>query len=94
MMQYTYVLLSDQKGRFYTGYTADLRQRLGQHKQGRVRWTASRQPVRLVYYEACLSHEDALRRERFLKSGKGKRFLRNRLAVYLNSASHNKLERH
>ena len=93
-MHYTYLLLSDDQARFYTGYTGDLRKRLREHHRGRVRWTASRQPVRLVYYEACLSPEDALRRERFLKSGKGKRYLRNRLAAYLSSVSRNKLERH
>lgn len=93
-MHYTYVLLSQQAGGFYTGSTANLRKRLGEHQQGRVRWTASQQPVRLVYYEACLSKEDFLRRERFLKSGKGKRYLRNRLKAYLSSASRTKLERH
>ncbi len=59
------MLLSDDQGRFYTGYTGGLRKRLWEHHRGQVRWTASRQPVRLVYYEACLSREDALRRERF-----------------------------
>ncbi len=93
-MHYTYVLLSGKVGRFYTGYTADLRKRLGQHRRGYVRWTASRQPVRLVYYEACLSQVDALHRERFLKSGKGKRYLRNRLKTHLDSAGRNQLERH
>lgn len=93
-MHYTYVLLSESEGRSYTGYTADLRQRHAEHQRGRVRWTASRQPVRLVYYEACLSREDALRRERFLKSGKGKRYLRKRLQAHLSSVSRNKLERH
>lgn len=93
-MHYTYVLLSDDQGRFYTGYTGDLRKRLQEHHGGRVRWTASRRPVRLVYYEACLRPEDALRRERFLKSGKGKRYLRKRLGAYLSPVSRNKLERH
>ncbi len=63
-MHHTYVPLSDDQGRFYTGYTGDLRKRLREHHRGRVQWTASRQPVRLVDYEACLSREDALRRER------------------------------
>ncbi len=63
-MHYTYVLRSGYDGRFYTGYTGDLRQRLREHHRGQVRWTAPRQPVQLVYYEACLSREDALRRER------------------------------
>ncbi|MGH9649779.1 MAG: GIY-YIG nuclease family protein [Terriglobales bacterium] len=93
-MHYTYVLLSGSAAHFYTGYSGDLRKRLADHARGRVRWTASRRPVQLVYYEACLSREDALRRERFLKSGTGKRYLRNRLAAYLSSLSRNKLERH
>jgi len=41
-MHYTYVLLSEAEGRFYTGYTADLRRRLGGRKHGRVRWTVGR----------------------------------------------------
>lgn len=93
-MHYTYVLLSDQDQRFYTGSTSDLGKRVGEHRAGRVRSTAYRQPVKLVYYEACLSRDDALRRERFLKSGKGKRYLRNRLAGPLSSLRENKLERH
>ncbi|MGH9804124.1 MAG: GIY-YIG nuclease family protein [Candidatus Acidiferrales bacterium] len=88
------MLQAGPEGHFYTGYSAALRKRLAQHAQGRVRWTASRQPVLLVYYEACLAREDALRRERFLKSGKGKRYLRNRLAAHLSVASRNRLERH
>ena len=94
MMHYKYVLLSESAGRFYTGYSADLRKRLADHQRDRVRWTAAHQPVRLIYYEACLSQEDALRRERFLKSGKGKRYLRNRLASHLSSSKCSKLERH
>ncbi len=93
-MHSTYVLLSHDQARFYTGYTSDLRKRLQEHPGGGVRWRASRRPVQLVYYEACVSPEDALRRERFLKSGKGKRYLRNRLGAYLSSVSRNKLERH
>ena len=92
-MHYTYVLLSEQDGRFYTGYAADLRKRLGEHRHGRVRWTASRQPVRLVYYEACLSQPDAFRRERYLKTGRGKRYLRQRITVWLKSLNPKELER-
>jgi putative endonuclease len=86
-MHYTYVLLTGSARRFYTGYSTDLRKRLKEHAAGRVRWTASRQPVHLAYYEACLSREDALRRERFLKTGKGKRYLRKRLAASLRTLS-------
>jgi putative endonuclease len=79
-MHYTYVLLTGDAGRFYTGYSMDLRKRLTEHAAERVRWTATRQPVYLAYYEACQSREDALRRERFLKTGKGKRYPPRRAA--------------
>ncbi len=48
----------------------------------------------LVYYEACLSPDDAYRRERYLKSGRGGRYLRQRLASSLSSIRDTKLERH
>ncbi len=82
-MHYTYVLMSERDKRFYTGSTSDLRARLRSHIEGRVRSTAYRAPLALVYYEACLNLDDARRRERFLKTGKGKRYLNNRLAVWL-----------
>src|SRR5213596_2622076 len=69
-MHYTYVLRSDTDERFYIGATNDLRARVKAHEQGRVRSTAYRRPLRLVYYEACLNAYDAYRRERYLKSGR------------------------
>ncbi len=93
-MHYTYVLLSEADGRFYTGTTHDLRNRVALHAAGRVQSTAYRRPLRLVYYEACLSPDDAYRRERFLKTGKGGRYLKNRLTRSLASIRENKLERH
>jgi len=82
-LTFTYVLRSNRDGEWYTGSTGDLRARLGLHAEGRVRSTARRRPLQLIYYEACLNRSDAFRRERFLKTGKGKRFLRNRLAEFL-----------
>ena len=67
--------------------------RLRSHTEGLVYSTASRRPLRLIYYEACHSRADAFRRERFLKTGKGKRFLKNRLAEYLRGLRDAKLER-
>lgn len=92
-MHYTYVLRSNQDEGFYTGCTSDLRQRHREHARGEVRSTSHRRPLELIYYEACLSPDDAFRRERFLKSGKGKRYLRVRLAGYLSTATFNTLER-
>lgn len=93
-MHYTYVLLSEVDGKFYTGATADLRQRLRLHSAGRIRSTAHRKPLTLVYYEACSSAEDSFRRERYLKSGRGGRYLKARLASSLTTVLRTKLERH
>jgi putative endonuclease len=93
-MTYAYVLLSDQDGRFYIGSTGDLRARLQKHNSGAVRSTSSRRPLRLIYYEGCLSIDDARRRERYLKSGRGGRYLKQRLASWLAEIRSSKLERH
>ena len=93
-MHYTYLLLSKRDKRYYTGCANNLRKRVLAHNAGRVRSTAARASLELIYYEACLHRDDALRRERFLKTGKGKRFLRNRLAAFPDGLSSNKLERH
>ena len=53
------------------------------HNKGRVMSTKSRIPLKLIYFEACLKMYDALAREKYLKSGMGKRYLRNRLKRYL-----------
>ena len=53
-------------------------ERFEQHKKGRVESTKDRLPLRLIYYEACVKQEDALHRERYLKTYNGKRFLHKR----------------
>jgi len=84
-MHYVYVLLSRKDGKFYTGSTGDLKNRLALHNQGQVPSTKGRQSFKLIYYEASLDKEDAFQREKYLKSGMGKRFLRNRLKNYFNN---------
>ncbi len=92
-MNYSYVLLSEKDRKFYIGSTGDLRQRVREHHQGRVRSTAYRRPLRLIYYEGCLNEQDARRRERYLKSGRGGRYLKQRMASWLSEIRSNKLER-
>ncbi len=82
-MYYMYVLQSLKDMNFYTGFTKDLKQRIEQHKKGHVESTKNRRPFKLVYYEACLSKEDAIRREKYLKLYHGKMFLKKRLKSYL-----------
>lgn len=67
---------------FYIGCTKDLKQRINQHNKGWVKSTKDRRPLSLIYYEACLNQQDALRREKYLKTIYGKRYLRNRLKNY------------
>ncbi len=82
MFYYTYVLLSQKDKMFYTGFTSDLRKRLNEHRKGKVFSTSFRQPFDLVYYEACLSEKDARAREKYLKSGMGKRYIKNRIKTF------------
>jgi len=82
-MYYTYVLKSKKSGRLYTGYTHDLRKRLTEHEEKKSTYTKGRGPYQLIYYEACLDESDARAREQYLKSGKGKRYLKSRLRRFL-----------
>jgi len=82
-MYYTYVLQSTKDTAFYTGFTQDLKLRFEQHNKGFVESTRDRRPFELIYYEACLHRDDAMRREKYLKSYHGKMFLKRRLKSYL-----------
>ena len=88
-MFYTYVLLSKNDGKFYTGYTQNLKVRFEQHNKGQVESTRERIPLELVYYEACLNQEDATHREKYLKTYHGKAFIRKRIKSYLTGLTHN-----
>jgi len=76
---YTYVLRSINDGKLYIGYTDDLQRRLRLHKEGKVIATKGRLPISLIYYEACLSEEKAIKREKYFKTGFGKNFLKTRI---------------
>lgn len=83
MSWYTYVLKSEKGGRWYTGVTSDLRKRFKQHNEGRSTYTKGRGPFVLIYYEMSLAEGDAKAREVYLKSGMGKRYIKNRLKRFL-----------
>jgi len=80
---YSYVLRNIANGRWYTGYTNNLRKRLRQHTNRQSTYTKYRGPYELIYYEACRNKEDAQSREKYLKSGMGKRYIHNRLKCFL-----------
>lgn len=81
-MYYTYVLQSNKDEKLYYGYTKNLTQRFEQHASGQVMSTKDRRPLKLIYYEACCSEADALKREKYFKSYRGRQFLGNRLKSY------------
>jgi putative endonuclease len=78
-MYYVYVLLSEKDNKFYTGFSEDVYNRLDQHNSGGVTSTKYRRPFKLVYFEASMNLQDALHREKYLKTTYGKRYIRNRL---------------
>jgi putative endonuclease len=83
-MYYIYVLQSKKNKRFYTGFTSDLRKRFKEHNEGKSKYTNSHKPYDLIYYEACINEYDARAREKYLKSGMGKRYIKNRLKRFLD----------
>lgn len=82
-MYYVYVI-QDKNNRCYTGYTNDLRKRFKEHNDNRVKSTKERGPFEMIYYEGCANSQDATAREKYLKSGMRKRYLKNRLKRFLS----------
>lgn len=83
MYYYVYILTNEKNHNFYVGYTSDLRRRLAEHNQGLTKSTKNRGKLTLVYYESCLNKQDALHREKYLKTAWGKRYIKTRLKNYL-----------
>ena len=81
---YIYVLRSLSDRQFYVGLTNKLPIRVKAHNNaGLVMSTRKRAPFELIYWEGCLNRSDAARREKYLKSAWGKRYLKTRLRRYL-----------
>lgn len=82
---YVYILQSKKTGDWYSGCTSDLQKRFKDHKNEKLEsWTKGRGPFELIYYEAYRNKEDAYRREKTLKSGQGKSYMRRRLKLFLS----------
>lgn len=83
-MYYVYTLLSLKDNEFYAGFTNNLRKRLEEHKTGKSLATKHRLPLKLMHYEVCSDFRDAKAREKYLKSGKGRLYLKKRLKFFLS----------
>ena len=76
---YAYVLLCE-NGSLYKGHTKDVEKRYSQHLCGQgAEHTKKYKPIKLVYWEECETREHAVEREKFLKSGGGREWLKARI---------------
>ena len=79
-MNYVYILQSEKDGSLYVGSTKNLSERLRVHNAGKNRSTKSKLPWKLMRSESYGSFSLALKREKFLKSGDGRRVLKRLLS--------------
>jgi putative endonuclease len=84
---YTYVLYSKDYDKIYIGYTANLENRIAAHNDKENRgWTKSFQPWIIVYTEEFSKKGLALKREKQLKSAKGREFIWNEIISKIKSS--------
>lgn len=81
---FVYVLQSLSTKQWYTGSTNDLRKRFQEHNDKKSTYTKHGGPYTLIYYEMCRNEQDARTREKYLKTGMGKRYLKNRIKRFLS----------
>lgn len=84
-MYYVYILKSKKDGKLYVGCTNNLKRRMLLHNKGKVESTKFRRPFILIYYEAYLNKFDAFAKERWLKTGWGRNYIRRTLKHYFRS---------
>ncbi|MEK7519970.1 MAG: GIY-YIG nuclease family protein [Patescibacteria group bacterium] len=75
-MYIVYILQSLNNGKTYTGFTKNMVQRLLEHNKGNVDATKNRRPLKILYTEEIANLADAKDRERYWKSGAGRRKIR------------------
>ena len=74
-MYYIYILKSSKNGRYYTGCTKNIENRLNEHNSGETKGNRYYRPFELVHKEEYDNLADARRRERYIKSQKSRKFL-------------------
>ncbi len=82
-MYYVYVLYGAEQDKLYIGFTEDLKKRIKEHQRNTCHTTKRLSNFELVYYEACKAKKDATNREKQLKTGFGRGYLRKRVSNYL-----------
>jgi putative endonuclease len=79
MIYYVYVLWSESAKKTYIGSCADPDKRLADHNAGRSRWTKTFRPWKRIWLEECPDKKHALKREKYLKSGWGRQWLKKQI---------------
>jgi putative endonuclease len=75
-MYTVYVLYSEISKKFYRGYTSDLKNRLLSHHEFGTEWTAKYRPWKLIFSKSFVSKRDAMKFEKWLKSGSGRDYIK------------------
>ena len=69
---WVYIIQSKKNGWTYTGHTNDIKRRLHDHNRGKMKSTRYHSPFKIIYTEEFSCRSEAMTREKFLKSGKGR----------------------
>ncbi len=85
-MWYIYILRSNKDRQLYVGLTNDLKKRVSEHNKGKVPSTYLRRSFKVIYYETHTDRHDAAKRERFLKTGWGKNWIKRTLKNYFQNS--------
>jgi len=75
-MWYIYALKSLKDGHLYIGISRNPEKRLLEHNSGMTKSTKSRKPFKIIYKEECQNRDNARKREKYLKTGCGREFLK------------------
>ena len=75
-MIYVYAIKSEERNYIYVGMTNNIQRRLAEHNNGENKSTKAYKPFTLIYSETYASRKEARIREKYLKSGVGKQFLK------------------
>ncbi|WP_370390779.1 GIY-YIG nuclease family protein [uncultured Winogradskyella sp.] len=86
MVYYVYILFSAKHKKSYVGMTNDLERRLLEHNSGYSPYTAKFGPWELLHAESFESGQDARQREKYLKSGAGRRWMKKTIKWPRSSA--------
>ena len=84
VIYFVYILQSEKDGRLYIGLTDNIERRPKEHNEGKSLATKPFRPYKIIYYEAFWDIKDAKARERFFKSGWGRRSIKKMLKYYFS----------